>query len=162
MTPDGRSIAIACLWIALGVPFQAVVSYQLGVHGGHPDISLTAVLVSAAFFGPGVGMALGVISGLLHGTLVGESIGTWALVRTVAGFGAGAAVEHWLQPGPVTAVAAAFVGTFLESCAILAANPNLATGAHMLGILLSTVWNTVLAAGLAACMSSQTRRNPSR
>jgi len=144
------------------VPFQSAMSYRLGIYGGHPDISLTAVMVAAAFFGPGTGMALGFASGLLHGTVVGESIGTATVVRTLAGFGAGAAVNLWLQPGPITAIAATVVGTIFEGLLILMVNPALANGPQMVGVLTSTAWNTAVALVLAGLISARMRRSALR
>lgn len=162
MSRLSRLRLIPILIVVLGVPFQSAMSYRLGIYGGHPDVSLTAVLVAAAFFGPGTGMALGFASGLLHGTVVGESIGTATIVRTLAGFGAGAAVNLWLQPGLTTAIAATIVGTLFEGLVVLMVNPTLANRAQVVGILTSTAWNTAVALAFAALISARMQRSSFR
>jgi len=114
--------------LLLAVALQAGFAHRFHILGAQPDFVLVVALLFAVYSGPATGAGMGFAAGLSNAVLVGETVGTWIVARTVAGYLAGSLSTRWLQPGREAVVAAVAMGTLVEGIAILVANPGLGIG----------------------------------
>jgi rod shape-determining protein MreD len=88
--PSPRAgLAFLVLLIAAAL-LQSTLSPRLFVLGGQPDFVFIVVIAGALLADAGFGALFGLGGGLLTAALVGETVGTFLVSRTLAGFVAGA------------------------------------------------------------------------
>ena len=86
---SGRAASWLALFLFIAAALQSVVFGRLGLWGAHPDLILTFALVAALMTDSRVGCLTGFAAGLVTASVVGETVGTFLVSRTIAGFAAG-------------------------------------------------------------------------
>ena len=119
---------------------------------GRPDFVLTLCLLPALFSDAAGGCGWGFGAGLVTSALVGQTVGSFLVSRTVAGYVAGGFSERFVRSNPFIVILAVFAGSLVADAAYLLCNPPL----HLHELLaalrfagMNTLWNAAFALPLA-------------
>ncbi len=82
-------ISVFVLFAAAGI--QGNIPGWMTIAGAKPDFILIALIAAALTLDPPSGAVLGFVAGIIHGSVVGESLGSFIASRTIIGFLAGMA-----------------------------------------------------------------------
>lgn len=149
--------AVFLLILCVAAGWQANISLILP-HAeitGRPDFVLTLCLLPALFSDTAGGCGWGFGAGLVTAALAGQTVGSFLVSRTVAGFVAGGFSDRFVRANPLIVVAAVLAGSLAAEAAYLLCNPP-----HHLHDLLAALrfgamnalWNAALALPLAALL----------
>lgn len=141
-------VKLAAVLFLAGV-LQAAFANSVQVWGARPDLLLTTALVGAMFCGEGPAALLGFSAALLHASIAAPphaGVGSILVSRTLVCFGIGRMEERLYRDSVVVALLVTLLGTLAAEGLFFAFYPqqNIQTWARQM--LLTTAWNSVLAA----------------
>ena len=114
--------AIIALIAAAGL--QGNLPKFVSIWGGKPDLILVVLVSYALAADPAFGAGLGFIAGLFHGSLVGLSLGSFIVTRTVTGFLAGLVNTRLFSENPIVPAISAVWLTLVCEFLFLLGNPR--------------------------------------
>ena len=91
----GGRVALATLWIVTAIAIQGALLSRLSFLGPHPDLVLVVVLCIALYDGPLAGTVAGFGAGFAVDLLSDHVLGVGALVLCLAGWATGAARDYY-------------------------------------------------------------------
>ena len=147
---------LAIVWFALflfvAAGMQAAFASRLTFFGGQPDFILTVALAAALLSDASTGCLVGMAGGLLSAATVGETVGTFLVSRTIAGFIAGLLTNR-LYRGNVGVIFLGVLATTLIAEVVHAfAAPRGSLHEWVQSIAVSAVMNAVLALPLTVLL----------
>lgn len=147
------------LAVIAAVAIQGNLPAWLSILGGRPDLVLVVLIAFALAENPEFGAALGFFAGLMQGSAVGMSMGSFIVTRTITGFLAGFANTRVFRDNPIVPTVSAVWLTAVCEGLFLLANPR----AELLTAVRIVIGECILNAlfTLAVClilMQFETRR----
>ena len=106
------------------VAMQGSLPRWLSVFGGRPDLVLVVLVAFALASEPEFGATLGFIAGLGHSAVVGASMGSFIVTRTITGVLAGLVNTRLFRDNPIVPTVAAVWLTAVCEGLFLLANPR--------------------------------------
>lgn len=134
-----RNYILPMLLILLAAGLQGNLPEWMLIKGGQPDLILVALIATALMLDPTTGAVLGFFAGLVQGSIVSDSLGSFIVTRTIIGYAAGTLTVRMFSDNPVVPVIAAGGLTFVGEFIFLLANPT----PNLIGAI-----NTILAKSL--------------
>lgn len=117
---------IVTLIVAAGL--QGNLPHAISIMGAKPDLILVVLISYSLAADPVVGATLGFIAGLIHGSFVGLSLGSFMVTRTITGFLAGLVNTRVFSDNPVVPMLSAVWLTFVCDGLFLLGNPPVNLG----------------------------------
>ena len=148
MTPSARRALGLSAAVFLAAIAQAVWANALHLRGAQPDFLTATAILCALFCDANGGAGIGFVCGLLLASLVGPphgGFGSLIVSRVLVGFGAGWLEERIERDNPLLAIGLVTAGTALASCLFFLFAPQHAIGHWARGMMLTTLYNAVLA-----------------
>ncbi len=136
---------VVILVIAAGL--QGNLPDALSIMGAKPDLILVVLISYSLAADPIVGATLGFVAGLIHGSFVGLSLGSFMVTRTITGFLAGLANTRLFSENPFVPVLSAIWLTFVCEGLFLLGNPPLS-----LSLAIRKVIGECIANGIATLL----------
>jgi len=96
----------------------------VSILGARPDLVLVVLISYSLAADPAFGATLGFFAGLLHGSLVGFSLGSFIVTRTITGFLAGMVTARLFSENPLVPALSAIWLTIVCEALFLLANPS--------------------------------------
>jgi rod shape-determining protein MreD len=96
----------------------------ISILGAKPDLVLVVLISYALAADPAFGATLGFVAGLLHGSLVGFSLGSFIVTRTITGFLAGIVTTRLFSENPLVPALSAVWLTVVCEALFLLSNPS--------------------------------------
>lgn len=139
------AVFVYCALLLLAAGLQAQVSHRLHFCGGQPDF-LFALLLTTAFLSDssGTGALIGFGGGLMTGAVVWETVGTFLVSRTLAGFVAGWFSDRMSQSNVAVLIFAVAGASVVGELVYVLAAPRIGLSRWVLGALVGTAWNIAL------------------
>jgi rod shape-determining protein MreD len=137
-----------------GSAAQSTIAYPLhNLLGAQPDFLLTILLCAALLSDAPTGCLLGFVGGLLSSALVGQTVGTLLVSRTIAGFMAGRFTARVFEANTLVVTLGVLV-TSLAAFVIqtLAAPPRTGLALWLQATIGGAVWNAALSLPVAALL----------
>jgi len=153
-TPAWRPWLTAVLLLLAAAGQQGLIAGTIyGWCGAQPDLLLTVTLCIALLSDPQIGAFLGFASGLLTASLVGQTVGTYLMSYTLAGYLAGRFTARLFQANAFVVV----LGVLAASAAAhvlhgLAAPSHLSLAFWVRTTLGGALWNAVLSLPISAIL----------
>lgn len=116
----------------------------ISIMGGRPDLILVVLISYSLAADPVFGTGLGFIAGLIHGSFVGFSLGSFIVTRVITGFLAGIVTTRLFSDNPFVPVLSAIWLTVVCEILFLLGNPP-----PSLGLALRKVIGECIANGIA-------------
>jgi rod shape-determining protein MreD len=139
----------AALWYALllliAAGLQSTVAARISLFGGEPDFPLTLAEVAALLSNASVGAVAGFGTGLVTASLVGQTVGTYFVSRTISCWIAGWTTTHLYRGNALVVILGVLVASVLSEIIYLLAAPHLSLGHGLRASLIGSVWNAALA-----------------
>lgn len=132
------------LMLVLAGTLQGNIPAWMVIKGARPDLILVVLIAMSLELDPGAGAVLGFLAGLIHGSLVGISIGSFIASRTIIGFAAGFVTIRMFSENPLVPVVAAGALTFVGEVMFLLANPVTGFFASINVVLFKALYNSLL------------------
>ena len=145
---------LALVWLA--ILFLLVAGAQSAIvgrlplpTGAEPDLVMTLALVAALLSDAATGAWVGLFAGLVTSALVGQTVGTYLVSRTLAGFAAGNATARLFRGNIAVVLVGVLLASLVSEAIYLLAAPRMVL-AHGVGTAartaaLSAVANAVCA-----------------
>ena len=130
--------------LLIAAAIQGNLPSWLTLKGGQPDLILVVLIAFALLLDPLSGALLGFLAGMLHGSVVGYSLGSFIVSRTIIGFAAGSVTIRLFSENPVVPVLAAGGLTFCGEAVFLLANPTHDLLSSLNIILAKSLFNSLL------------------
>jgi len=140
-----RSILYYCLTLLIACGLQSVVFGRLGWRGAHPDCPLTLALTAALLTDSRIGCLTGMASGFMTSGIVGETMGTYLVSRTIAGYAAGVPTGRLYRGKLGVALAGVFVCSIIAETILALSAPRLTLEHWLISIPGSALFNMALA-----------------
>ena len=118
-----RRYILPIVLLFLAGALQGNLPSWLVIKGARPDFLLVVLIAFSLTQDPLTGAVLGFFAGLIHGSIVGNSLGSFIVSRTIIGFAAGSVTIRLFSENPVVPVLAAGALTFVGEALFLLANP---------------------------------------
>lgn len=96
----------------------------VSIWGAKPDLVLVVLISYSLAADPAFGAGLGFIAGLLHGSFVGLSLGSFIVTRTITGFLAGLVTTRVFSENPLVPALSAVWLTVVCEVLFLLGNPQ--------------------------------------
>lgn len=144
-TPGTRAILGLCLLLGVAAALQGLLAPHLFRWGGQPDFVFPVVMTAALLSDASLGCLLGLGGGLLTGALVGETVGTFLVTRTFAGFAAGSFAQRMFRANLGVAVLSVIVASVVSESLYILSAPRVGFQKWLWSALIGTAWNAVLA-----------------
>jgi rod shape-determining protein MreD len=132
-----------CLLIAAGL--QGNLPGSVSLMGAKPDLVLVVLIGFALAADPVFGAMLGFFAGLITGSAVGLSLGSFICTRTITGFLAGVVTTRLFSENPIVPMFSAAWLTLVNELLFLLANPRLSPAAAFRTIGGECIYNALLA-----------------
>lgn len=116
----------------------------LALKGAKPDLILVVLVATALNFEPVTGALFGFFAGMIHGSLVGYSLGSLIVSRTIIGFLASSITTRLFSENPIVPVLAAGGLTFVGEAVFLLGNPTSNFLASVNVVLAKSLYNSFL------------------
>ncbi len=146
-TPSGgpRAVLSLCLLLLVAAALQGSLSPRWYFWGGQPDFVFTLILAAALLSDAGLGALLGLGGGLLTAALVGETVGTFLVSRTLGGFVAGWISGRLFRASAGVVLLSAGVASLASEAVYVLAAPRLGLESGLRSALVGAGWNALLA-----------------
>jgi hypothetical protein len=144
--PPARAIISFCLLLLVAGALQGTIAGRLPRAWGEPDFVLTLALVAGLLSDATIGGAAGLAAGLVTASLVGQTVGTFLVSRTLAGYIAGWTTARLYRGNVFVVVPGVLVMSLLSEAIYLLAAPRVGLGVGLKAALLGAVGNALLAA----------------
>jgi rod shape-determining protein MreD len=116
----------------------------LSIKGARPDLILVVLIATALTMDSFAGSVLGFLAGLIHGSIVEQSLGSFIVSRTIVGFAAGMVTVRLFSENPMVPVVAAGGLTFVGEGIFLLANPAPDLAASVTVVFWKSLFNSSL------------------
>ncbi len=113
---------IVALIAAAGL--QGNIPAFVSIWGAKPDLVLVVLVSYSLATDPAIGATLGFVAGLLQGSLVGLSLGSFIITRTITGFLAGLVTTRLFSENPLVPALSAVWLTVVCEVLFLLGNPR--------------------------------------
>lgn len=143
--PALRAVAGLILLLFLAATAQSLVASRLLYLGGQPDFVFCVVITAALLSDAGTGSVLGLVGGLLTAALVGETVGTFLVSRTLAGFVAGWFSSRLFRTNAGVIVLSVLAASVTAETVYALAAPRVGLMPWLWSALIGTAYNVVLA-----------------
>lgn len=130
--------------LILAGALQSNIPSWMALKGARPDFILVVLISISLTLDPGAGAVLGFLAGLIHGSIVGISLGSFIASRTIIGFTAGSVTIRLFSENPIVPVLAAGGLTFAGEIVFLLTNPANDFFASISVVLFKTLYNSLL------------------
>lgn len=137
-----KIIPLLCLLAAAGV--QANLPGGFHILGSGPDLVLVVLIVFSLAGNPSSGAILGFAAGMIEGSSVGTSLGSFIITRTIVGFIAGVTTNTFFSENPIVSVFSAAWLTLIAEAMFAIANPAASFLEAARRITGECVWNSLL------------------
>jgi rod shape-determining protein MreD len=144
-TPGGAAIVWYGLLLFAAAGIQTVFLGRLGFREGHPDLILTLALSAALLSDAGVGCIAGMAGGLVTAAVVGQTVGTYLVSRTLAAFVAGWLTNRLSRGNIGVVVLGVFLTSVLAEVVYGLAAPRLTLRHWVEATLIGAAMNAALA-----------------
>lgn len=132
---------VVTLIVAAGL--QGNLPHALSIWGGTPDLVLVVLISCSLAADPAFGAGLGFVAGLVHGSFVGFSLGSFIVTRTATGFLAGLVTTRLFSENPlVPAISAVWLTVVCEALFLLG-NPPLHLGVAIRAVVGESIGNAI-------------------
>jgi rod shape-determining protein MreD len=142
------------LLFLIGSAAQSTIAYPLySLLGAQPDFLLTILLCAALLSDAATGCVLGFAGGLLSAALIGQTVGTLLVTRTVAGFLAGRFTARVFEANTLVVMLGVLVtslATYLLQT--LVAPQRIELALWLRAIIGGALWNAALSLPIAALL----------
>ncbi|HOP79049.1 MAG TPA: rod shape-determining protein MreD [Armatimonadota bacterium] len=139
-----RRYALPLIMLILAGALQGYLPSWMVIRGARPDFLMVVVIATSLTLDPLSGGILGFLGGIIHGSIVGEGVGSFIVSRTIIGFVAGSVTIRFFSDNPVVPVLAAGVLTFSGEALFLLANPVADLGSSLNVLLIKSLYNSLL------------------
>jgi rod shape-determining protein MreD len=136
-------LPIISLLIAVGL--QVNLPSGFNIFGAKPDLALVVLIAYALAADPMFGATLGFAAGLIHGSAVGISLGSFIVTRTITGFLAGLLTTRVFSENPIVPMFSAAWLTLVNELLFLLINPRFAPAVAFRTIGGECLFNSLLA-----------------
>ena len=140
-----RAVVLLCLLLLAAAAAQGSLAARLYRFGGQPDFVFTVVVAAALLSDAAAGAVLGFCGGLLTAALVGETVGTFLVSRTIAGFVAGWFSERLFRTNAGVIFLSALAVSAVAEIAYVLAAPRIGVNVWLPSALIGAAWNAALA-----------------
>jgi len=130
--------------LILAGALQSNIPSWMVIKDARPDFILVVLISISLTLDPGTGAVLGFIAGLIHGSIVGISLGSFIASRTIIGFAAGSVTIRLFSENPIVPVLAAGGLTFAGEIVFLLTNPANDFLASISIVLCKSLYNSLL------------------
>lgn len=137
-----KIIPILCLLSAAGV--QANLPAGFHILGSGPDIVLVVLIAFSLAADTSAGVFLGFAAGLIEGSTVGNSLGSFIVTRTIVGFIAGFATTTFFSVNPLVSIVTTGWLTLVCELMFVLANPAASLFVAARTIAGECIWNSLL------------------
>lgn len=134
---------VFALFLAAGIQSAFLAKYP--IWGAHADLVLIVIIVGGLLTKTEGALILGFSGGLLEGSLIGISIPSFIISRTIMAFFAGVLETRLFRENPLVSIIAVFIGTLIAEIIFLLFNPPPAILDQFRVIGLEAVMNCILA-----------------
>lgn len=141
-------VAALCLLLLFAGALQGALAWRLHAGGGQPDFVLAVLLSAALLSNAALGSLIGLAGGLVTAALVGETIGSLLVSRTLAGFAAGWLASRLFRVSPSVAVLGALFASIVAEIVYVLAAPRIGVRVWLGAALVGALWNAALAVPL--------------
>lgn len=129
--------------LILAGALQGNIPSWMVIKGARPDLILVVLIAIALGLDPGDGAILGFLAGLIHGSIVGVSLGSFIASCTIIGFAAGFVTIRMFSENPIVPVIVAGVLTFAGEIMFLLTNPVAGFWSSINIVLFKTLYNSL-------------------
>lgn len=150
--PSGLAIFCFTVFLLVAAALQSAVAAHLSVFGGEPDFVLTLATAAALLSDASVGALTGFAAGLVTASLVGQTVGTFLVSRTLAGWAAGWTTGRLYRGHAFVVVVGVFFATLVSHAVYLLGAPRIGLAHGLRASLLGALWNAVLAWPTMYCL----------
>lgn len=148
--PPARALAGLFLLLLLGAGLQTTLAPRLLLWGGQPDFVFAVAIAASLLVDAGTGALAGFAGGLITAALVGETVGTLIVSRTLAGFAAGALGARLFRVNLLVVLAGTFVASLLANGVYALSAPAVfARSGGGVGALMGAFGNALIALPIA-------------
>jgi len=112
------------IFLILAAGLQGNLPNAISIWGAKPDLVLVVLISYALAVDPIFGSVLGFAAGLIYGSFVGLSLGSFIVTRTITGFLAGFVTTRLFSENPIVPVISAIWLTLVCESLFLLANPR--------------------------------------
>lgn len=146
-------LSFLVLLVAAAV-LQSTLAPRVFVLGGQPDFVFTVIIAGALLADAGLGALFGLAGGLLTAALVGETVGTFLVSRTLAGFVAGAVGARLFRGNIFVVIAGVVLASLVAEGVYVLSAPGVAArpAGGLQAALIGTLWNALLALPVSALL----------
>lgn len=134
---------IASLVIAAGI--QGNLPDWMRILGAKPDLMLVVLISYSLVADPVFGAMYGFFAGLIHGSVVGISFGSFIVTRTLTGFFAGLVTTRLFSENPIVPALSAMWLTLVAECLFILGNPRINLIHTLWTILGECIFNAIFA-----------------
>ena len=137
-----KALPILCLLAAAGL--QANLPAGFHILGSGPDLVLVVLIAFSLAADTNAGLLLGFSAGLIEGSVVGASLGSFIVTRTIVGFAAGVSTTTFFSVNPIVSILS--TGWLTLACEFLfvLANPAASLFVAARRIAGECIWNSLL------------------
>ena len=150
--PGLRPVLSLCLLLLIAVALQATLSARWYLFGGQPDFIFVVIVAAALLSDAGLGALLGLSGGLLTAALVGETVGTFLVSRTIGGFIAGWISGRLFRVSAGVVLLSGGLAFLMTEVVYVLAAPRVGLESGLRSALIGTVWNALLAIPVTALL----------
>lgn len=139
-----KPIVVVAVAIIAGA-LQSSVADRVAVFGSAPDFLIAATIAIGLVLDPALAAVFGFAAGMIHGSIVGLSLGGFITSRTLLGFGV-SSLRMWVfQDNPVVLLAAALLGTIACEGIFFLIDPARSSANALAQLPMESVYNAILA-----------------
>jgi rod shape-determining protein MreD len=138
--PPARALFVFFLLLLLAAGLQTTLAPRLVLLGGQPDFVFAVAITACLLADAGIGALAGCAAGLITAALVGDTVGTLIVSRTLAGFAAGLLGARLFRANLLVVLAGAFAASLfahgvyaLSAPAVFARGGGSSVGGALLG-----------------------------
>lgn len=144
-TRGERPILWLGVFLFVAAAVQSSLADRMYAWGGQPDFVFAVVLAAALLSDASRGSVIGLCGGLLTAALVGETVGTFLVSRTLGGFVAGWLSSRLFRANAAVVIASVLTASFAGEALYVLAAPRIGLGVWLPAALVGAAWNAVLA-----------------
>jgi len=143
--PPVRALLAFVFLLFLAAGLQTTLAPRLVLLGGQPDFVFAVAVAASLLADAGGGAVAGFAGGLITAALVGETVGTLIVSRTLAGFAAGALGSRLFRANAVVLLVGAFLASLLAQGVYALSAPAVAARGGAGAVLVGAVENALIA-----------------
>jgi rod shape-determining protein MreD len=143
--PSALAAALFIVLLLIAAALQSVLAIHVSLLGGEPDFLLTLAAAAALLSDASAGALTGFGAGLVTASLIGQTMGTYLVSRTLACWMAGWTTARLYRGNAFVVIVGVFLASLISEAVYLLAAPRVGLGHGLKASLIGSVWNAVLA-----------------